>query len=234
MARKLNSFPRVMDTEPSPLTDDFLLTLVHDLRAYVRKSLSGVQLIERSFTDGLELPVQQRFDLVISANKDLEKFLSRLSDYAGAASLRKGRPLPLGAAIQSAALQFAVPSIDVSQIENNETSITVPQETVRLFTELIDNALKFSKGGTVEIELSDQDPQSAQVMIRDSGIGIRPGEEEHVFELLVRLNSNDDYPGFGLGLPICRKIADAIGAEVDLSANPSGGTVATVKIRTEN
>lgn len=223
-----------MDTVRSPLTDDFLLTLVHDLRAYVRKSLSGVQLIERSFSEALETPVQQRFDWVITANKDLEKFLSRLSDYAGAASPRKGRPLPLCAAIQSAALQFPLQAIDLSQIETAETSITVPQEFIRLFAELIDNALKFSKNGPVEIELNIQGPQSTQVLVRDSGIGVRPGEEERVFELLVRLNSNDDFPGFGLGLPICRKLADVMGAEVGLAANPSGGTIATVTIRAEN
>ena len=222
-----------MDTGPSSLTDDFLQTLVHDLRAYVRKSLAGVQLIERSLGESLEFSARQRFDLVIGANKDLEKFLSRLSDYAGAASLRKGRPLPLFAAIQSAALQFPQQTIDLTQVENVPTAITVPQEAVRLFAELIDNALKFSNNG------HGGDPSQPRRWLDsggDSGFGtgIRPGEEERVFELLVRLHSNDEYPGFGLGLPICRRIAHLMDAHVGIAANPAGGTIATVTIRSED
>lgn len=223
-----------MDSVSSPLTDDFLLSLVHDLRAYIRKSLSGVQIIERSLGEGLDSSVKQRFDQVVSANKDVEKFLSRLSDFAGAASLRKARPLPLCTAIQSAALQFPAQPVDLTQLENVETEITVPQETVRLFAELIDNGLKFSRGGPVKIQLKVENPSLAEVEIRDSGIGIRPGEEERVFDLLARLHSNDDYPGFGLGLPICRRIAGLMGAEVKLQNQPSGGTTATVKFRPEN
>ena len=214
-------------------TDDFLLTLVHDLRAYVRTSLAGVQLIERSLGEGVESAVRQRFESVIGANKEMDRFLSRLSDYAGSASLRKGRTLPLVAAIQSAALQFPPRTIDLTQVESVETATMVPQEAIRLFAELIDNAFKFSNNGPVKIHLSEE-VGSTQVTIQDSGIGIRLGEEERVFGLLVRLHSNDDYQGFGLGLPICRRIAHLMDAHVGIAGNPTGGTIATVTIRSEN
>jgi signal transduction histidine kinase len=214
----------------SPLTDDFLLTLVHDFRAHVRKSLAGIQIIERSIGKELKIDLQQRFEQVIAANREMDKFLARLSDYACAASPRKGRALPLSAVVQAAVLQFPAESIKVVARPGGQTEVTVHPETIRLFSELMDNALKFSRNGPVRVEIGGQGEDAAEVKISDAGIGIPPGEVEHVFDLLVRLRSNDEYPGFGLGLPICRRVADFVGAEVKLAANPAGGTIATVTI----
>ena len=217
-----------MDTAASALTDDFLLTFVHDMRAYIRKSLAGVQLLERSIGETLDTAAKQRIQQVIAANRDMEAFLARLSDYANAAQLRQNRRLPLSTVVQAATLQFAPLVFEIEQAPaNTGAEMQVPQEMVRIFTELIDNALKFSKNGRVRIRI-----EAPQVTVEDSGIGILPGQEENVFGLLTRLQSKDDYPGFGMGLPICRRVADLVGAEVRLAPNPAGGTIATVNVHT--
>jgi signal transduction histidine kinase len=221
-----------MHNTASTLADDFLLALVHDLRTYVRKSLAGSQLIERSLGDGAEAVVLQRFEQVINANKELDAFLSRLSDYASAGHPSKGRPLPLGTVVESTVLHFPAGSITVFPMPDLAADIIVPQNVGRVFHELIDNALKFSKNGPVSIEIRPEFNKTACVAISDEGIGIAPGAEEHVFELLARLQSRDDYPGFGLGLPICRRIAQSAGANVSLAPNPTGGTRALVTFPT--
>ncbi len=217
-----------MDNFPSTFADDFLLALVHDLRAYVRKSLAGSQLLARSLADGLEPAQRQRLEGVISANKDMEAFLSRLSDYASAAHPPKGRPLPLNTVIESTVLHFTGRSITLHPMPDLAAEIMVPQHMSRAFHELIDNALKFSKNGPVTIEVHPDFNNTVCVTITDEGIGILPGEEEHVFEPLARLQSKDHFPGFGMGLPICRRIVHLAGAHVSLAPNRTGGTRALI------
>lgn len=217
-----------MDTAASALTDDFLLRFVHDMRACVRKSLAGVQLLERAIGEGLDEGSRQRIQQVIGANREMEAFLARLSEYANAAELRKGRGLPLSTILQAATLQFVPHVIEIERTPVDAgMELAVPQEMVRVFSELIDNALKFSRNGPVRIRIEPA-KEGVQVRVMDSGIGILAGEEENVFGLLIRLQSKDDYPGFGMGLPICRRVADLAGARIDLTANPAGGTIATV------
>ncbi len=220
-----------MDAVSSPLTDDFLLTLVHDLRSYVRRSLSGIQLAERSLGKLPDPDFRQRFEQVINANRDLEKFLARIADYANAGHPSGGTPLPLSAVVQAALLHHPSCPIEVGPFPPAAQRVKVPPEMVRVFAELIDNALKFSRNGPVSILVSETDGDIC-VMVCDSGIGIPAGEQERVFDLLMRLHSRDDYPGFGLGLPICRRTAELAGALVSLAPNPTGGTRAGVSIPT--
>jgi signal transduction histidine kinase len=220
-----------METTGLQLTDDFLLKLVHDCRSFVRRSLAGVQLIERSIAEGLDGSVRQRFGQVIAANKELDQFLGRLSDFANAAQPRSGRPLPLPAIVQSAILQFPGQAVEVSSpIPDIAGEANFSQEMIRVFVELIDNALKFSRNGPVTIQIVAGEDEF-RVNICDSGVGLPASEEEHVFDLLNKLHSYDEYAGFGLGLPICRRLANSMGASVRLSANASGpGATATVQI----
>jgi signal transduction histidine kinase len=215
---------------PSQLNDDFLLTLVHDVRAYVRKSLAGMQIIERSIGSDLEAGVRERFDQVIGANRDLDKFLARISDYAGAASPGKGKPVPLLAALQTAASQFPGKAIQLLPMPEGGTRITVRPEMVRSFAELMDNALKFSSHQPVSVGFEMLSGDSIAVKIRDRGVGVPDEHRERVFDLFIRLHSKDEYPGFGLGLPICRRLADVAGADVKLRRHPDGGTMAMVTI----
>jgi len=220
-----------MDAIPSPLTDDFLLTLAHDLRSHVRRSLTGVQLAARSIGPLLNAESRPRFDQAIEANRDLERFLARLADYANAAHSSGGRALPLSAVIQAALLQFPSHSFKLADFPAAAEQFRVPPEIVRTLVELIDNALKFSRNAPVSILMEETD-DTLSVVVCDSGVGIPAADQERVFDLLLRLHSRDEFPGFGLGLPICRRTAALAGALVSLAPNPPGGTRATVAIPT--
>jgi signal transduction histidine kinase len=113
-----------------------------------------------------------------------------------------------------------------------EASVLVPSEIVRVFTELIDNACKFSNGAPVRIEVqSSSEGRAVAVNIIDRGIGITPADEELLAVPLTRLNAQSQFPGFGLGLPIAKRIAAAAGATVHLSPNATGdGATATVRL----
>ncbi|AGY60022.1 sensor histidine kinase [Gloeobacter kilaueensis] len=100
----------------------------------------------------------------------------------------------------------------------------------RLFTNLITNAIKYTpSGGRVDIELQQASPRQALVTVRDTGIGIPPEHQAHIFERFYRVDTarSRAVGGNGLGLAICRAIVLAHGGSLELAeSSPAGSTFA--------
>ena len=94
----------------------------------------------------------------------------------------------------------------------------------RVISELLDNALKFhgAQDPVVRIDCSMQGTECT-IEIRDEGIGIDSQYLESVVDPLVRLHSRDEYPGFGLGLAISRRIVESLGGRLWLQSQPPRG-----------
>lgn len=105
----------------------------------------------------------------------------------------------------------------------------------QMFLALIDNAIRYSRpGGAVRIAARAiaGDMPTAEVTIRDSGIGIDDGELPKVFERgyrapNARFHRSD---GSGLGLPIARILARGHGGGIELTSDSGTGTLATVRL----
>ena len=90
-----------------------------------------------------------------------------------------------------------------------------------LLNNLMDNAVKYTPGdGHVTLRVrADDGGERVIVEVEDSGIGVPPEDRDRVFERFYRvLGTNAD--GSGLGLPICREIADLHQAELMLGPGP--------------
>ena len=99
----------------------------------------------------------------------------------------------------------------------------VPLLLRELLNNLLDNAVKYTPdGGHVTLRTrSDDGGDRVIVEVEDSGIGVPPEDRERVFERFYRvLGTNAD--GSGLGLPICREIADLHQAEIMLGPGLDG------------
>ncbi|WP_280154635.1 ATP-binding protein [Piscinibacter sp. XHJ-5] len=92
----------------------------------------------------------------------------------------------------------------------------------QLLENLLDNALKYSDG-PVEIEIS-HDARELCVCVKDRGPGVAPEDAAHLFEPFVRGDAGHARRGVGLGLAVCRAIAQAHGARLDVRRRRSGGS----------
>ena len=103
-------------------------------------------------------------------------------------------------------------------------------QLTQLLQNLIGNAIKFRGDAAPHITVSAARAEAAwQLSVRDHGIGIAPEAAERIFGLFQRLHTRDEYPGNGIGLTICKKIADLHGGRI--WAEPaSPGTVFHVLI----
>ena len=94
-----------------------------------------------------------------------------------------------------------------------------------VFQRLLDNAIKFRRPGTApRIALGAMREGGHWVLsVGDAGIGIDPADHAQIFELFQRLNRREDYPGTGMGLPVCRRLVEAYGGRVWVESRAGEG-----------
>ena len=94
-------------------------------------------------------------------------------------------------------------------------------KAVRALTHLLENALKFTTEGSVTLKVAvDMEKMQAIYTVEDTGTGIEPAEQEHVFETYVKLNQFFD--GQGIGLAVARSIARRLDGDVVLDTTYAG------------
>jgi signal transduction histidine kinase len=117
-------------------------------------------------------------------------------------------------------VEFSLGEIEETDVLGDRTRLQ------QLFTNLIDNAIKFTpSGGHVDMALK-KDGGFAMVSIRDTGIGIPEEEFEHIFERFYRLDKSRarESGGTGLGLSICQWIAKAHHGKIELESTLGTGS----------
>lgn len=108
----------------------------------------------------------------------------------------------------------------------------------QLWTNLLDNAIKFSPaGGHVSIALygGRQDEGhigsgEAVVWISDEGCGMDSETKAHIFERFYQGDTSHASAGSGLGLTLCRRIVELHGGSIDVQSAPGKGSVFEVRL----
>jgi len=96
----------------------------------------------------------------------------------------------------------------------------------QVLTNFVVNALKFVRPGIapqVHVDAVVEDGR-AVFRVADNGIGVDPAQADRVFQPFTRLNSRDAYPGSGVGLAICRRLAERAGGSVWVESREDGAT----------
>src|SRR5438132_1332415 len=104
----------------------------------------------------------------------------------------------------------------------------------QLILNLVTNAVKYTPaGGSVRLQLGPANGKLT-LSVADTGIGIAPGDLPHIFDRFWRADSartrTGERPGAGLGLAICKWIAEAHGGKIDVVSRPGRGTTFTVTL----
>lgn len=112
--------------------------------------------------------------------------------------------------------------------KNEETCILALEQfkIQRLFSNLINNAIKFSnQSGNILVEVSKQD-QNCKVLVKDFGIGIAEKNIPYIFDAFTKAKrkGTQNEVSYGLGLSICKKIAEQHGGTISVSSELGKGT----------
>lgn len=102
----------------------------------------------------------------------------------------------------------------------------------QLFTNLISNALKYSRADNApQISVMvETDERSVVIRVKDNGIGFEEQYKERIFGLFERLHNRDKYPGTGIGLSICKRITELHNGSISAWSKPNEYSVFEVKL----
>jgi len=103
----------------------------------------------------------------------------------------------------------------------------------QLFYNLINNALKFSKIGeppVIQISAVSVTAEMVAIEVSDNGIGLDPEYIDKIFETFSRLNAKDAYEGTGLGLALCKRIAERHHGTIKASGVKGEGASFTISL----
>jgi heavy metal sensor kinase len=104
---------------------------------------------------------------------------------------------------------------------------------IRLFVNLLDNAIKYTEQGCITISAQPKNDRLLTVTLSDTGIGITPKHLPYIFDRFYRADQSRSKEGIGLGLAIARNIARAHGGEIAADSVIGKGTTFTVQLATQ-
>ena len=195
--------------------EQFAYAASHDMRQPLRMISSYLQLLESDLAPVLTDETRQNLQFATEGAKRMDQMLMALLDYS-----RIGRKADTMAVIDSRevmdeALHYLEPAIEEAQADIRINGVwprlfASRDEILRLFQNLIDNALKYRLSGQKpEVAVSAQTVGGEwRLEVRDNGVGLLPGHEARLFKVFERLQSRSRYPGTGIGLALCRKIVE--------------------------
>ena len=219
---------------------EFLANVSHELKT----PLTSIQGFSQAILDGaVQSPeaLKQAAGVIYQESSRMFRLvvdllsLARLE--AGTADLQR-TPLDLATLLRSIVEKFSIQSqkVNVSMSIDLAPSLVIIGDGDRLaqvFTNLVDNALKFTpENGQVTVRASQQDG-NATVSVVDSGIGIDPQDQPRIFERFYQVDKSRKGGagrGVGLGLAIAAQIIAAHGGRIWLNSQPGMGTTFTISI----
>jgi PAS domain S-box-containing protein len=227
--------------EAERLKGEFFALVSHELRTPLT-SLIGYLDIVRDEEAGAISQQQRRYLDVIQRNS--ERLLRLVNDLlfvarseAGSLSLRRG-PVALGSVVHGA-VEAIRPRAERrcirlgAEIEPIAMDGGDADRLGQLVDNLLANALKFTaEGGTVTVRLRRVEADRALMEVADTGVGIAPQDQEHLFERFYRARAaaRGAVPGVGLGLSICKAIAEGHGGSISVQSEEGHGATFRIEL----
>lgn len=217
----------------------FLASISHELRTPMNSIIGFGQLLALDASAGSDQSKSYLRHILDSG----EHLLALLNDLIELSRIESGdRRLDIQTLLASGEVDNAIGMLSVQAGErrisvfNDLTDgVTVLADRVRfrqILLNLLSNAIKYNRpGGCVRIRAEAAGIGMRRIEIRDTGIGIPAGQSDRLFRPYERLDRDQcEVAGVGLGLVISRRMARAMGGDVELENRAEGGCRATVTL----
>lgn len=221
--------------------EDFAYVASHDLQEPLRKIQAFGDLLRSKHADALPEQAGDYIERMQSAARRMQVLINDLLSFSRVTT--KAQPFARVDLRATAAevikdlemrLQDSGGRIELGPMPVLEAD---PLQMRQLIQNLAANALKFHRPGVPPVvEISAEiEAGRCQIVVSDNGIGFEEKYAERIFTLFERLHGRTKYEGTGIGLAICRKIAERHGGEIRAHGRPGEGAtfVVTLPVRQE-
>ena len=213
----------------------------HDLQEPLRMVISYLGLLEKRYDDKLDESGRTFIFYAVDGAKRMQVLINDILAFSRVES----RAAPFVDTDLNQALQEAISTLEASLREYGGSVTAERLPTVRadraqmaqLLRNLIGNALKFHGPEPPVVKVyAESSPSEWTVTVEDNGIGMAPEYHDKIFRMFERLNRQEDYPGTGIGLAICKKIVERHGGRIWAESEPGKGSKFrfTIPVKNEN
>ena len=223
------------------IKSELFARLSHEFRTPLHAVSGYLEILQQNIHGGLNEEQRKDVDRIHQAQEHLLALVNMILDFAklegGPIELSMAE-IPIEETLRVAeslvAPQFAKKRVEYTHRAGDSTlTVFADREKVQqIIVNLLANAVKFTPtGGSVETEWRVED-ETLLVRVRDTGAGIPADKVEQIFEPFVQLRSPGSLPGggTGLGLPISRDLARAMGGDVTTTSTVGVGSVFTLTL----
>ena len=219
----------------------FLSSVSHELRTPLNAVLGFAQLLRFEPSIQSDRGLQRKVEHILDAGHHLLSMVAEILDLASIDAGKIALAMTSIDAIQAMqnALEMVAPE---AQLRNLRVSLKFSQETCwvhadqrrlrQILLNLLSNAIKYNRhGGEIQVHVSCTAEQ-VQFAVSDTGAGLSAEQVSHLFEPFNRLGAeNSSTQGTGIGLVLCRHLAQAMAGRIDVSSVPGMGSTFTLCLR---
>lgn len=218
--------------------DEFLQVASHELRTPLAALRLQVEGLKAAVGRGRAEPARlaAKADAAVRQAGRLDALVDGLIDVSrlGESPLRlELEPVDAGEVVRAVVGRFAPAAArDGTELRvfTEPASIRVDRRRLeQALGHLLSNALRFGAGRPIDVTLEGDD-EHVRLAVADGGSGIDPRDEERIFGRFERASSWRHHGGLGLGLFLTRRIAEAHGGSVRVSAGRRRGAVFTLEL----
>lgn len=225
--------------DSSRLKSEFIATMTHELRTPLNAIIGYAELIKEEGEDRPEYAFAANdAGRILSASRQLRQLVDDTLDQTRIdAGHLKLVPTPLGVSellteMEDILTPLARANGDTLRVTVESAGMTLigdHQRVRQCLLNVASNAIKFTRGGTVTVRARHAMRRGVPFVtfdISDTGIGITAEHAKHLFEPFAQADSttHQTYGGVGLGLTIARKLARAMGGDIDFVSEPGQGS----------
>jgi two-component system sensor kinase FixL len=225
--------------------EQFAYVSSHDLQEPLRKIVAFGDRLKTRYSEALDERGVDYLERMQSAARRMQLLINDLLEFSRVTT--RVRPFEQVDLRQVALATVSDLEVAIErakgQVEIGELG-TIDADGVQmrqLLQNLIGNALKFRRPGVpphVKITgapapAGGEGPARIEIRVEDNGIGIDPKYADRIFTVFERLNPRERYEGTGIGLAICKKIAELHGGGIVVRSEPGRGStfVVTLPVR---
>jgi PAS domain S-box-containing protein len=217
-------------TESNAALEQFAYVASHDLQEPLRTMSTFAELLSKEYAGKLDAGADRYLSFIRTAAQRMSSMVQDLLSYARA---KTEEDRPVSVALDED-LEAALTHLTQAVEESGGCVTHDPMPTVevdrgkmvRLFQNLIGNALKYRKPDVpVKVHVSaEQKGDEWVISVEDNGIGFDPVHGDTIFVPFKRLHAPGEYSGSGVGLAICRRIVESQGGRIWGESKPGEGS----------
>jgi len=232
--------------EMNKLKDDFLATVSHELRTPMNSILGFSDILSSS--KNLSDKEKRFVENIQISGKNLLELINDVLDLAKIESGKMERQI-VEFSISDLVQQQVAGMLPLAEKKNIDLTWQAdekmpplfqdPGKILQILNNLLSNAIKFTpEGGRVRVEVVPVGEKSFELVVVDTGVGIRLEDQESIFEKFRQGKSipgqadtlTREFEGTGLGLSIIRELSKLLGGEVRLESEFGNGSTFTVRL----